>query len=84
MKEYENAKARSKEIEAIAAKQRTQWETVIQIFNDRFVVPFTLEAVNRTAVMLGDDTIITLGFTYHDGAEERSVERNALLEALRG
>lgn len=82
MKEFEASKARAKEIEAIAAKQRTQWETVIQIFNDRFVVPFTLEAKNRAAVMLGDDTIITLGFTYRDGQEERSVERAALLEAL--
>jgi hypothetical protein len=82
MKEFEASKARAKEIEAIAAKQRTQWETVINIFNERFVVPFTLHAKNRTAVMLGDDTIITLGFTYRDGQEERSVERAALLEAL--
>ena len=36
MKEYESAKARTKEIQIEAAKQRTQWETVIQIFNDRF------------------------------------------------
>lgn len=82
LKEYEAAKTRAREIEAIAAKQRTQWETVIQIFNDRFVVPFTLEAKNRTAVMLGDDTIISLGFTYKDGADEKPVDRAALLEAL--
>ena len=82
MKEYEKAKKRTKEIEAIAAAQRTQWEKVIQIFNDRFVVPFTLEAKNRTAVMLGDETIIVLGFTYHDGPEQRVVGRNALMEAL--
>ena len=55
---------------------------MIQIFNDRFVVPFTLEAKNRTAVMLGDDTIIALGFTYKDGTEEKPVERAALLESL--
>jgi hypothetical protein len=82
MKEYEAAKARAAEIESVAAKQRTQWETVIQIFNDRFVVPFTLEAKNRTAVMLGDDTIITLGFTYKDGPDEKPVEKAALMEVL--
>ena len=82
MKEYETAKVRKKEIQTEAAKQRTQWETVIQIFNDRFFVPFTLEAKNRTAVMLGDDPIITLGFTYHDGADEKVVDKASLLEAL--
>jgi ABC-type cobalamin/Fe3+-siderophores transport system ATPase subunit len=82
MGEYEAAKARRREIQTEAAKQRTQWETVIQIFNDRFVVPFTLEATNRTAVMLGAEPIITLGFTYHDGSEKRDVERASLLEAL--
>jgi hypothetical protein len=82
MIEYEAAKTRRREIQAEAAKQRTQWETVIHIFNTRFVVPFTLEATNRTAVMLGDDPIITLGFTYHDGAEKRNVDKASLLEAL--
>jgi hypothetical protein len=32
--------------------------------------------------MLGDDTIIALGFTYKDGTDEKPVERAALLEAL--
>jgi hypothetical protein len=82
MKEYGAAKARKKEIQAEAAKQRTQWETVIRLFNDRFVVPFTLEAQNRTAVMLGDDTVITLGFTYHDGNDTRNISKSSLLDAL--
>jgi hypothetical protein len=82
MKEYGAVKARKKEIQTEAAKQRTQWETVIRLFNERFVVPFTLEAENRTAVMLGDDPIITLGFTYHDGTETKPIGRDSLLEAL--
>jgi hypothetical protein len=75
---------RKKEIQTEAAKQRTQWETDIRLFkfHDRFVVPFTLEAQNRTAVMLGDDTIITLGFTYHDGKDVRDVPKSSRLEAL--
>ena len=82
MKEYGAAKARKKEIQAEAEKQRSQWETVLRLFNDRFVVPFTLEAQNRTAVMLGDDTVITLGFTYHDGNDTRAIPKSSLLEAL--
>lgn len=82
MKEYSAAKARKREIQAEASKQRTQWETVIRLFNERFVVPFTLEAQNRTAVMLGDDTVITLGFTYHDGTEKKAIPKSSLIEAL--
>ncbi|HJY05464.1 MAG TPA: hypothetical protein VJ323_04060 [Bryobacteraceae bacterium] len=48
----------------------------------RFVVPFTLEAQNRTAVMLGDDTVITLGFSYHDGTDKKAIPKSSLIEAL--
>jgi len=69
-------------IEEEAAKQRTQWEEVIQIFNARFFVPFKLTAKNRTAVMLGHAPMIELGFTYHDGADSVSIEKDALVKAL--
>ena len=38
---------RQKEIEQQAAAESTQWESVIQIFNDRFFVPFRLIANKR-------------------------------------
>jgi len=82
MSKYEAAAARKKQIEEEAAKQRTTWEEVIRIFNDRFFVPFTLEATNRLAVVLGDEGVITLGFTYHDGKDSATIEKTALLEAL--
>ena len=79
---YQAAERRKKEIEDEAAKQRTQWETVIEIFNARFFVPFTLTAKNRTAVMLGDAPMIELEFTYHDGADSVPIEKAELLTAL--
>ena len=79
---HESAQKRRKEIEDEAEKQRTQWEEVIHIFNDRFFVPFKLEVKNRIAVMLGNDSIIDLGFTYHDGDDNVSVLRDALLKCL--
>ena len=82
MTAYAAAKERKRAIEAEAARQRTQWETVIGRFNRRFVVPFTLEARNRTAVMLGDETTITLGFTYDDGVGKKDVPKKSLLESL--
>ena len=82
MATYDAAAKRIKEIEEEARKQRTQWEEVIAIFNERFFVPFQLEAKNRIAVMLGDSEIIDLGFTYVDGKESVEIERSDLLQVL--
>jgi AAA domain len=65
-----------------ARKQRTQWEEVIAIFNDRFFVPFELEARNRIEVMLGDAEVIDLGFKYKDGKDVVEVEKPALMKVL--
>lgn len=82
MSKYEAAETRRKQIEEEAAKQRTQWEEVIQIFNNRFFVPFKLNAKNRIAVMLGDATMIDLEFIYRDGTDSVSVDKAALLKSL--
>jgi hypothetical protein len=76
------AQARRKEIEEQAAKERTQWEEVIDIFNDRFFVPFKLEATNRLPVILGQEPMLSLGFTFEDGSDKAAVDRNALMQAL--
>ena len=82
MKKYEAARQRKKEIEQEADKQRTLWERVIEEFNNRFFVPFRLEAKNRVAVMLGDKSMIDLGFTYIDGADNVNIGRSDLLKSL--
>lgn len=71
---YQAAEARRKE--------RTQWEEVIDIFNDRFFVPFKLEASNRVDVILGQQDLLSLGFIFHDGADQAPVDRQSLLQAL--
>lgn len=79
---YEAAAESKKRIEKEAEKQFTQWEQVIDSFNDRFVVPFSLEAKNRVAVMTGQERLPQLGFTYHEGDEKVVIERDSLLESL--
>jgi hypothetical protein len=79
---YRATEKRKKEIEEAAGKQRTQWESVIEIFNERFVVPFKLVARNRTAVILGEEPMLTLGFTFEDGAEQVPVEKATLMQVL--
>lgn len=82
MSKYDAAAKRKKEIEEEARKQSTQWDEVIEIFNNRFVVPFRLEARNKIEVMLGQEAIPALGFTYMDGGETVAVEEPELLKAL--
>lgn len=82
MDKFEAAAKRKKEIEDEAKKQRTQWEEVIQIFNDRFFVPFKLEAKNKIDVMLGNSSIIDLEFTYIDGKDNAQIDRVSLMKVL--
>jgi len=79
---YQAVEKRKKEIEEEASKQRTQWESVIAIFNRRFFVPFKLTAKNRVAVILGQEPILSLAFTFEDGVDHAPVERDALMQAL--
>ena len=82
MEKVESTADREKEIEAEAAKQRTQWDRVIDIFNARFVVPYKLTSRNRTAVIMGVDPIMDLSFTYIDGTDTVNVDKDELLKSL--
>lgn len=79
---FKDAEKRRKEIEEQAAAESTQWERVINIFNDRFFVPFRLIATNRDRVVLGQEKLLKLGFEFEEGAERTSVERGDLLQVL--
>ncbi len=67
---------------AEAEKQETQWERVIDIFNRRFNVPFTLHINNKIDVMIGSARIMELGFTYDDGEDSTEIQRDELLNYL--
>ncbi|MHC8374152.1 hypothetical protein ACYZT2_26175 [Pseudomonas sp. MDT1-85] len=82
LEKVQAAAIRTKEIQEQAAREGTQWQAVIDIFNDRFVVPFRLEAINKVEVMLGQEAVLRLGFVFQDGEEEVQVGREALLQTL--
>ena len=73
---------RENRIKEQAAKERTLWESVIELFNDRFFVPFKLQVKNREAVILGYEDIPTLEFIFEDSGGRAPVERTTLLQAL--
>lgn len=79
---YKGVETRKREIEAEAAKQRTQWERVIEIFNGRFSVPFKVEARNKASVVLGAASMLEVGFTFHEGKESATVEQAELMQVL--
>jgi hypothetical protein len=82
MSRADKAAKREAQIKTEAKKQNTEWQRAINTFNDRFFVPFILEARNQVQVMVGQDAMIDLGFTYVDGLEKANVEKPALQNVL--
>lgn len=79
---FKGSEKRKKEIEEQASAESTQWEQVIDIFNERFFVPFHLNAANREKVVLGQEDLLRLEFQFEEGREKTPVERGELLEVL--
>ena len=79
---YRSIKMHRQKIEQQARKERTQWEAAIELFNERFFVPFKLEAKNKAAVALGHEAMLDLTYTFSDGSEETQVDRQELLKSL--
>lgn len=82
VKEIRAAAERRKQIEEAARNERTAWQEVIDIFNERFFVPFELKVKNLVSVVLNEDKIPKLGFTFKEGDDRKDVERDALLDVL--
>lgn len=73
---------RRKEIMEEARRQTTEWDKVLEEFNDRFHVPFDLIASNKLPVMLGQEGKPILSFKYHDESGETDIAEDALLKVL--
>ena len=81
IEKYEKAEKRRQEIERQAEKERSSWEEVIDSFNERFSVPFTLSVSNKATASLGAD-IPALHFSFDDGTERVATDRDALVQSL--
>lgn len=79
---FKDSEARRRAIEKQAAAERTRWEEVIDLFNTRFSVPFTLVPRNREKVMLAQEPLLTLDFEFKDGGGASTVDREHLLRVL--
>lgn len=79
---YAAQKDNLKDIVRRANNERSQWEKVIDLFNSRFFVPFSLELQNKSDILLSAKTP-ELQFLYQDGGDAPILqERKTLVENL--
>lgn len=78
---YSVNKLRLKEIIDKAKAQQTDWYRVVEIFNYRFNVPFSISIDNQEEVILKESTAV-LSFEYREGGEVKKVDRSQLLNVL--
>jgi len=78
---YEESKERIQKIVGEAEKQITQWQEVIDEFNERYSVPFKLKMMNQSDVILADQ-VPSINFEFVDGEKRKQVDRETLLNVL--
>ncbi|PRY90336.1 hypothetical protein BY457_12719 [Marinilabilia salmonicolor] len=65
-----------------ANAEKTEWEKVVDLYNNRFNVPFKLEVLNQDDVILKDKVSPNIGFSYSDGRGERSIDETDVKKSL--
>lgn len=72
LKVYDSGKEEIEKIVAKAKEESTKWREVIDIFNDRFSVPFIVKMENQDDVIL-KSAVPNIKFEFKDGSNENSV-----------
>lgn len=79
---YQSNQAIVKDIVRQAKQQETIWKNVVDIFNKRFSVPFTLRVDNQDDVIL-NDAVPSIDFDFDDGrGDKQKVKHETLLDTL--
>jgi hypothetical protein len=74
---YDNSKTRLLEIIEEAKLQETDWQSVVNEFNQKFNVPFSLVIENKSDVILNSKTP-NINFIYKDRGEEQLIDDKKL------
>ncbi|GFO60834.1 hypothetical protein GMST_31590 [Geomonas silvestris] len=78
---YQSGKIIIEEAIEAAKSERTDWEEVVEIFNKRFSVPFTMRVTNQEDVILKGSSP-QVSFTFTDPEKSAAVDIHALLKVL--
>lgn len=81
METYKTSKDRINKIIKEARIDSTKWQNVINIFNDRFYVPFKVTIDNEENAILGLSSP-SIKFTFENNKEEQQVEKEILIDVL--
>lgn len=76
-----SSKKRVEEIIQTAREESTKWKKVVDEFNRRFSLPYTLDVSNQHKVLLNAEAP-SIVFTYIDGVEKEIVSEEALEQSL--
>lgn len=80
---YKKAQEEIKKIQDEAQKESARWRQVVDIFSNRFFVPFIVEISNQEDVVL-KNSVPTLSFRYKERDEEKEIDRSKLNTILSG
>ncbi|MBC3886800.1 hypothetical protein GH810_00520 [Acetobacterium paludosum] len=80
---YKKAKESIGKIQVEAQKESEKWRQVVEIFTNRFFVPFTVQISNQEDVVL-KSSVPTLSFRYKERDEEKEIDRTKLITILSG
>ncbi|RKV48553.1 hypothetical protein [Helicobacter pylori] len=80
---YREKKPEIKEIIKQANKDQKEWESVIETFNQRFLVPFKVELQNQKDILLNKDTA-QFRFIFSDDNQDMNVQKEDLQKHLSG
>ncbi|GAA8697252.1 hypothetical protein HpDR86_06320 [Helicobacter pylori] len=80
---YREKRPKIEEIIKQANKDQKEWESVIEIFNQRFLVPFKVELQNQKDILLNKDTV-QFRFIFSDNNQDMNVQKEDLQKHLSG
>ncbi|OPG30886.1 hypothetical protein [Helicobacter pylori] len=80
---YREKKPKIEEIIKQANKDQKKWESVIEIFNQRFLVPFKVELQNQKDILLNKYTA-QFRFIFSDDNQDMNVQKEDLQKHLSG
>ncbi|EJB51804.1 hypothetical protein [Helicobacter pylori] len=80
---YREKKPEIEEIIEQANKDQKEWESVIKIFNQRFLVPFKVELQNQKDILLNEETA-QFRFIFSDDNQDVNVQKEDLQKHLSG
>ncbi len=79
--EYKKAQNDLKDLRCKAKEQTTDWEKTLNLFKERFYVPFLIEPSNQDDVILNQD-LPSFKYIFLDNRGEKEITRDSLLEVL--